>query len=351
MAKADLTKKKILFAPHEIGNQMQLIVKELRRRGYYATSASYGQERYGHLNDINMNFQNINSKIKKHTLSILFTLWAASNYDIIHFFWGESFYGIRGFPHLDLPLLKRKGKKIFVHFRGLDLVDLKHFDYLRAKTIGKEMEEPAISRPDQLKSLKIWRKYADKLLVSEPDLKRVAPEAILVQQALNMDEWIPTSNHNRDKNKTVRIGHAPTMRRKKGTEFVIEAVRILKDEGFPVELVLIENIPAKDIKPLHESCDIIVDQVLYGWYGKVSIEAMALGKPAVCYLDPQWMTYRPDCPIVNAKPDDLVLKLRALVENPKLRIKLGDLGTAYAWKYHDIRSITDQCLEIYKDSF
>jgi glycosyltransferase involved in cell wall biosynthesis len=350
MAYSDLHNKKILFAPHEIGNQMQLIVDELRRRGYYATSASYTQEWYGYVNDINLNLQNSSNKFKKNTNALLFTLWAANNFDIFHFFWGESLFGINGFPHLDLPLLKSLGKKIFVHFRGLDLIDLKHFDYLRAKTAGDVMFEPPISRPGQLTSLRKWRKYADKLLVSEPDLMRVTPEAVLVQQALRLDEWVP-SNNKGSLDKTIRIAHAPTLRRKKGTEFIVDAVQRLKDEGLPVELILIENIPANQVKPLYESCDIIVDQVLYGWYGKVSIEAMALGKPAVCYIDPQWQPYRPDCPIVNAKPENLKENLQRLVENEELRHKLGETGMAYAKKYHDIKSITDQCLEIYTEAY
>ncbi|MHA1279877.1 MAG: hypothetical protein ACTSQ8_21970, partial [Candidatus Helarchaeota archaeon] len=216
------------------------------------------------------------------------------NFDIFHFFWGESLYGVRCFQHLDLPLLKLLGKKIFVHFRGSDLVDPKHFDYLRAKTVGEDIPEPPISRPEQLTSLNKWRKYADKLLVSEPRLKRVAPEAVLVQQALKLDEWEPSIDNGRNDG-AIRIGHAPTHRRKKGTEFVIEAIQSLQDEGLPVEMVLIENIPANDVKPLLESCDIIVDQVLYGWYGKVSIEAMALGKPA------QGTIYSGYCKNINIK--------------------------------------------------
>ncbi len=350
MSFPDISKKKILFAPHEIGNQMQLIVDELRCRGYYATSATYSQEWYGYVNDIHLNLQNIKSKVKRHKNMLLFTLWAASNFDIFHFFWGQSLYGFWHFPHLDLPLLKSKGKKIIVHFRGLDLVDLKHFDYLRAMTSGVDMSEPPISRPDQIASLNKWRKYADKLLVSEPDLMQVAPEAILVQQALRLDEWVPTEKINNDDG-IIRIAHAPTLRRKKGTEFVIDAVDKLKKENFPVELILIENVPANEVKPLYEKCDIIVDQVLYGWYGKVSIEAMALGKPAVCYINPNWKPYRPDCPIVNAKPENLHDQLRRLIIQPELRESLGKAGVQYARKYHDIRSITDQCVNLYKEAY
>jgi len=49
--------------------------------------------------------------------------------------------------------------------------------------------------------------------------------------------------------------------------------------GYPVELVLIEKVPFHKVKTLNEFCDIGIDQLLYGWYGIVSIELRALGKP------------------------------------------------------------------------
>ena len=345
-----LARKKILLAPHEIGNQMQLLAEELRHRGFFATAATFSQEWYGYTNDIHLNLNHIPGKLRRHIRLLLFSLWATSNYDIFHFFWGESLYGFGPFSHLDLPILRRLGKKIFVHFRGLDLVDLKHFDYLRAKNAGEAVQEPPISRRDQLSSLQQWRKYSHRMLVSEPDLLRVAPEAVLIQQALRTEEWLPARKTSRTNN-LIRIAHAPTLRRKKGTEFVMAAVDQLKEKGLPVELVLLENVPAEKMKSLYESCDIVIDQVLYGWYGKVSIEAMALGLPAVCFIDPQWFPYRPDMPIVNADPSSLVEKLAGLVGDSSLRTRIGQAGIEYVHKHHDIKRIVDQCLDIYLDSF
>src|SRR5919201_2767129 len=178
---SDLASRKILFCPHEIGGQMQLMVEELRRRGMFATAASYSQEWFGHVNDIQLNLHGVPSGLRKHARALAFSLWAASNYDIFHFFWGESLYGLGAFPHLDLPLLRGLGKKIFVHFRGLDLIDVEYFDFLRQRTEGRAAGEPAVSRPSQLRSLRRWRRYAHRMLVSEPDLFRVVPDAVLVQ--------------------------------------------------------------------------------------------------------------------------------------------------------------------------
>jgi glycosyltransferase involved in cell wall biosynthesis len=343
---------KILFAPHEIGGQMQLMTEELRRRGYFATAATYTQEWFGHVNDIHLNLDSKKGKLKKQFLALLFSLWAAANYDVFHFFWGSSLYGLNGLPHLDLPFLHRLGKKIFVHFRGIEIIDIAYFDYLRSRTAGDVVSEPPMSRPEQVRSLNKWRRYAHKMLVSEPDLFRVVPDAVMVQQAIDLDYWIcaKRSPSSRD-GSIIRIAHAPSMRRKKGTEFVLKSFGELKNMGWPVELILIEKVPFSEVKRLYEICDIGVDQVLYGWYGKVSIELMAMAKPVICYIDPDLLAYRRDMPIVSANPRDLTEKLKMLVENAQLRKEIGAQGLEYAKKYHDVRVIVDQCLRIYEESY
>ena len=349
----ELTTKplRILFAPHEIGGQMQLMVEELRRRGHFATAASYTQEWFGHVNDVNLNLNMLKNNYQKHARTIPFTIWAAQNYDIFHFFWGESLFGFGPFMHIDLPILKNMGKKIFVHFRGLDVIDLKYFDYLRSKTAGDDIDEPPISRPEQLKSLAKWRKYADRMLISEPDLFRVVPEAELVQQAVGLDYWQSSGKPPRStRDGIIRIAHAPSMRRKKGTEFVVKSVAELKEMGYPVELVLIEKVPYNEVKDLYEMCDIGVDQVLYGWDGKTSIELMALGKPVVCYINPEWLHFRPELPVQYGYPIQLTRTLARLVADADLRNKLGSQGIAYVKKNHDVRVVIDQCLKLYQSA-
>ncbi|MCL4870649.1 MAG: hypothetical protein KJ063_16935 [Anaerolineae bacterium] len=333
---------------------MQLMVEELRRKGYFATAATYSQEWFGHINDIHLNINKVKSRFKKHSLTILFTLWAAQNFDIFHFFWGSSLYGFGPFRHLDLPWLRRMGKKVFVHYRGIELIDLAYFDYLRARTAGDDIPEPAMSRPEQLQSFARFRRYAHKMLVSEPDLFRVVPEAegVMVQQAVDLAYWQPSQIYPPSREDGIfRIAHAPSLRRKKGTEFVEQSVAELKQAGYPIELVLIEKVPFHQVKALYEQADIGIDQVLYGWYGKVSIELMALGRPVICYIDDELFPYRTDMPIVNGHPRNLTQQLKDLLDNPARRQVLGEQGQAYVRRYHDVSAVVDQCLDLYAASY
>jgi glycosyltransferase involved in cell wall biosynthesis len=340
---------RVLIAPHEIGGQMQLLAEELRRRGIRATAASYDQEWFGYVDDIQLNIAKVPGRVRTQASVILFTLWAAQAFDVFHFFWGSSLLGFGRHPHLDLPLLRAMGKRIFVHFRGLDLVDLEYFDYLRAIGRGESVPEPPMSRPEQLESLRRWRKHAHGLLVSEPDLLWVAPEAELVQQAIDLTTWstqrvAPQSVEDG----IIRVVHAPSMRRKKGTEFVEASVAELQDEGLPVELILLEGMPATEVQAHYQRADIGIDQVIYGWYGKVSVELMATGRPVICYINDELRPYRADMPIVSARPTDLTDQLRTLVRDADLRNRLGDEGIEYVERHHDVRSIVDQCLALYR---
>lgn len=337
---------KILIGPHEIGGQGQLMAETLRRRGHFATSISFSQEWYGHVNDINFGFKKGQNKFKKQFKIFSFFIWAVQNYEIFHFFWGTSLLGSRFFYHYDLPILKRMGKRIFVHFRGSDIRNLSYFDYLSAKAKGLKVKRPPISRPHQIRSLKCWKKYADLIFVSEPGLLSIVPDAIVVPQVIDLCQWeFPFRKLSDDG--TFRIIHAPTRRNAKGTEFVIRAVKELKAEGQAVELVLVEGIPASKMIELYKSCDIGIDQLLYGWYGKVSIELMALGIPAICYIDHNLLRYHPNLPIVSANPHTLKETIDRLIRDKATRLKIAEQGRKYVRKYHDANQVVNKLLDLY----
>lgn len=330
---------------------MQVLAEELRRRGHFATAASYTQEWFGHVNDINLQLNKVATPIK-HVRALSFTLWALQNYDIFHFFWGSSLYGFSRFPHLDVRLLSRLGnKRCFVHFRGRDLIDVAYSDYARRRdNTTQYLDAPPMSRPDQMRSLAVWRRHADRLLVSVPGLLKVVPEALLLQQALKLDAWASTREPRSAHDGILRVVHAPSSRRKKGTEFVIDAVDTLKSEGHRIELILVENRPFWEVKELYEQADIGVDELLDGFHGKVSIELMALGRPVISYIDPVNAPHYPEgLPVVSASPTELVHELRHLVQNEAEREKIGAKGPGYVAQHHDVSVIVDRCLDVYYD--
>ena len=73
-------------------------------------------------------------------------------------------------------------------------------------------------------------------------------------------------------------------------------------------------------------CDIIIDQLIVGWYGVLSIEGMCMGKPVMCYIQQDLSEIYPKLPILNTNPNSIRMDLIKLIENPEYRIKLGNQG-------------------------
>lgn len=335
--------KRVLFAGHEIGGQMQLLAETIRKRWIPASSAAYNDDFRGYQNDVMLAGKGWKAGLDR----FLFFLWALKHYDVFHFFWGVSLWNWWRFHLLDLPILKLFKKKIVVHFRGLDIIDIKHFDYLREKNRGVDVLKPPLSRPDQIRKVKKWLKYADVVLVSEPDLFEVVPKAILSPQVIDTTYWTSTRGPQSEVDGIIRIVHAPSSRRKKGTDFIEKSIDELKQKGYAVELVMAEKLPHHKIRELYEISDIGIDQVLYGWHGKVSVELMALGKPVLCYIEPQLLKYRPDLPIVNVTPTTLTDELENLVKDKSWRQQIGEKSRQYALTNHDVERIVDDLLMRY----
>jgi glycosyltransferase involved in cell wall biosynthesis len=336
---------RILISGFEIGGQMQLLAETMRKRWHQATASAYNDDFRGYQCDVMVGQQG--GRLRRELDKFLFFLWAAHHYDVFHFFWGISLWSVSRFHHLDLPFLKLLGKKVVVHYRGLDVVDIAYFDWLRESARGTATPKPPMSRPEQQRRMKKWLKYADVVLVSEPDLHEVVPNAVLSPQVIDMAYWQPTRQPQSVQDGIIRIVHAPSSRRKKGTDFIEKSIAELKTKGLAVELVLAENLPHHKIKELYELSDIGLDQVLYGWHGKVSVELMALGRPVVCYIGPEYRKYRPDLPIVSAGPADLTEVLEDLVRDATKRAELGQRSREYVQKYHNVEEVVDQLFSLY----
>ena len=111
------------------------------------------------------------------------------------------------------------------------------------------------------------------------------------------------------------IGHAPTHRITKGTDQIIGAVDRLRAKGYKVRLELIEGLEKADALKKYQEIDLFIDQLVIGWYGVVSLEVMALGKPVICFVEGKGLRFVPtqmlqDLPIINA--DEITLEQKIL---------------------------------------
>ena len=144
------------------------------------------------------------------------------------------------------------------------------------------------------------------------------------------------------------VVHSPSNQSRKGTEAVLHAVDELRQtEAF--EFRLLHGVPRAEALAVVRGCDIFLDQFVYGAEGFACLEAMALGKPALCYIKPSLLPkYPPDLPIVVADPDNLTEVLRGLVRDGRRRHEIGRASRAYVEKHHDAHHVARELVAIYE---
>lgn len=138
----------------------------------------------------------------------------------------------------------------------------------------------------------------------------------------------------------LKVIHAPTDRKKKGTQYLLDAISRLQIEGYEIDLRLIENLKRADAIKQYERADVIVDQLVIGWYGGLGVECMAMGKPIICYIREEDMHFLPnrmadDIPIVNASPFSIYAKLKDLLDNRSQLFSIANASRCYVEMWHD----------------
>jgi hypothetical protein len=236
--------------------------------------------------------------------------------DVFHFSFGLTLVP----KSVQFALLRAARKKSVMHYLGSDI---------RGKS-RSELE---------------WATAADAEVVGSYDAIRWVPDAEVIPPGIDLAAHPPAPPSDRARPLVV---HAPSSRRRKGTEHVLAAC-----EGLDVDLELVEGLHHEEAKRRYREADIVVDQLNAGWYGVFAIEAMALGKPVVTFLHDEAVRRTEDAfgvrvPIVNATAETLRDRLAGLAAaGPAERRRLGAESRAYVERVHDIERVADRLLDLY----
>jgi len=235
--------------------------------------------------------------------------------DVFHFYFGLTLVP----QSVQFPMLRVLGKKSVMHYLGSDIR-------------GKTPQELAFGRK------------AGAEIVGSYDAIRWVPDAEFIPPGIDVASIAPAVPSDRTR---PLILHAPSSRRRKGTEHVLAAV-----EGLDADLVLVEGLDHREAFERYREADIVVDQLNAGWYGLFAIECMALGKPVVTFLHEAAKRRTEqelgvEVPIVSATKDDLRTRLEPLVADAAERRRIGIASRAYVEQVHDLERVADRLLALY----
>lgn len=148
----------------------------------------------------------------------------------------------------------------------------------------------------------------------------------------------------------IRIVHAPSSPIAKGTQFIVRAVeKIIASGTFNIEFRLLQGLSNTEYQEELSKCHILIDQLIWGWYGIASQQALEMGKVVVAYLSEDRLNFVKDCPIVNANIENIYEKLNALISNKSLIETISKDSMKYYDKYHKPEAVARQLLEVYEN--
>ena len=308
-------------------------------------------------------------------------LWRAlRRFDLIHFNFGQAILPMQGgdrrgkYPGpayrvydwyvrlvyaRDLQLLRRAGKGIVVTYQGDDARQgdfcRAHFDISIAHAVGPDYYSPE-GDARKRRNIATFGRYADRIYALNPDLLYVLPPhaRFMPYAILDPDAWTP--RYPRPDAPRLHVVHAPTHKVAKGTRHILEAVaRLRQQDHLDFEFTLVENTSNAEARRVYERADLLVDQLLAGWYGGLSVELMALGKPAICYLRAEDLKFIPDAmraamPVISATPQSIYAVLKEYLTDRRHALPtVGRRARAYVERWHHPRKIAEMLIQDYAD--
>jgi glycosyltransferase involved in cell wall biosynthesis len=330
---------RILHAPADVAGNAFGLSRAERELGLRSDVAVIRAGRFGYGADIHLGAGD-QGIVRRLGSRVAFMRRALQDYDIVHFNFGQTLFAWRMFGHVlsELPLFKRAGKTILVTFQGCDVRPWECC-FCRLRHCR---DEDRYRLPNAERLLR----YADRCFHLNPDLRRWLPGSrFLPYSSVDPRALVPMGLP--PAREELLVAHAPTDRAYKGTRHVLDAIRQLQLEGVPVRLDLIESVPHREVIPRLRDADVVVDQLNIGWYGGLSVEAMALGKPVLCHIreeTPKDNPFGAELPIVRATAASLVARIRDLAGDRDARLRLGAAGRAFVERRHDPRLVAREVL-------
>jgi len=312
-----LKKKKILFGAVDIGWRIEHYSKFIAKEfpdsleadsfvkfklpeAHYKTSYTYHLQYHKY------------PKLIQWIWSFGFFIFALFRYDIFYFLSGETLLTRKLLP-FELKLYRLLGKRIVMHFVGSDIRSPKYLKALEDNISNPNIILPPISEAWQFRIVNAAHKYADNIVVSTPDLLKIIPKAIYLPVFLDFKKFYEETNllvQKQNGNNSIKILHAPSNPLTKGSKTINAALNKLKDTYPNIEILSPKDkgintyaTTRYELLELMKQADIIIDQILIGWYGLQTVEGLALGKTVICYINTELIHYlRDNIGVVNCNP-------------------------------------------------
>lgn len=310
-----------------------------------------------------------------------FFLHALRRYDVFHFHFGLKFFVLNPRPfkqgdslsaavmrlaywvyslfvgRLDLFVLRLLRKRMFMTYHG---DDIRQGDRSRELFPVHFVSDVHVGYYDDYsdrrkrKNAAIFARYCQQLFAISPDLLPMAPAGTTLIRHAGIDpaEWTVPSVSIFSSGRPLVV-HAPSEPNVKGTKYIKAAVDRLKVRGLEFDFVVIEGMANAEARGWYEKADLIVDQLLLGWYGVLALECMALGKPVISYIRPEDLSLVQkdlvtDIPVISATPVTIETVLEECLRSPDKMRAVGQASRLFVEKWYRPIDIARDTIRFYR---
>ncbi len=351
---------RVLHAPVNVGNQPWVLSRHERSLGVesdlivnYSTWLEYPADvilgNYG------------DASPGAYVKRLFHGLRAPFHYDVLHCYFGRSLmfwddYGSKNrFPFLDLKIARRLGRKIFFTLQGCDVriagESNSNNEVTMCRPDGCSAYEACISNVDKSRRRLISETLplADRVLFLNPELGHYVPGGVFLPYSnVDVKNVAAAAVSARKKPK---ILHAPSDPGIKGSALIEAALEEIQNE-FDFDYVPVRGLPHAEAMKLYVEADLVIDQVLAGWYGGFAVEVMAMAKPVVCYIRESDLHFLPpkmrsELPILRVDPRTLTDDLRRIFARRSEWPDIGETSRAYVRKWHNPEEIARAMIAAY----
>lgn len=342
---------KVLHLPYNIASQISISVRGLRAAGVEARGLA---RKVSPIQD-DANIETVAWFGRPKPLARLmrglrwrFKLVRAMAWaDVLHWHWGDTTW--RG---IDLRIAAWLRKPRLVEFWGDDLRDPQLASRDNPFLARMYERHPELANQGDRSVQSLFRRNGFEALIPGYELCDYLDPAFFhgyyqTRARLVLEDYIPCAPD--PLKERPLLVHAPSNKSKKGTE-VLEEVLNQLGKSYDFDFKLVHEMARPEALAIVAQSDLFLDQFTIGAEGLASHEAMALGKPVVCFIKNSLRTrYPPSLPIVIADQDNLAAAIVTLLKNGQRRRELGLRGREYMEQFHDARKLALDLIDIYHD--
>lgn len=281
--------------------------------------------------------------------------WAIMNFDIFCFGARSNIIGIKA-GYWDVALLKRLGKRIIYVYHGSDgrppyingsivhnlLNTYKNWDEKLSRLSRKTKH--AVDKISKLADVIIDNPYSAHFQ-SKPFINWFSIGAPYYSD--KVDHHV---NQSQNKDKPLRILHAPTHRIAKGSAIIESCISKLQSEGYRLELIMIHGRPHDEVIDEIQKCDFIIDE-LYSdaLMAGFAAEASFYAKPVIAcgYVDD--IGLKSLIPTYYCRPEELEFAVRKFIDEPNFRQELGNRAQHFIFTDWSYIKIAERFMRIFND--